>query len=150
MAITNDNLPVIKENFLAEVEVMDLSKIKDNKFLVAVSTGKPEGVKFLSTTVHGPYDYIEMVQEVGIMWNDYQHHARVILLSKDSKQKVVSLDENTLDYIECHYNDIITEEMIGAFNQDFTCQAGISMEEESTDPRHIKDEDVAQSPTLLG
>ena len=144
MAITNDNLPVIKENFLAEVEVMDLSKIKDNKFLVAVSTGKPDGVKFLSTTVHGPYDYIEMVQEVGIMWNDYQHHARVILLSKDSKQKVISLDENTLDYIECHYNDIITEEMIGAFNQDFTCQAGISMEEESVDPRHIKDEDVKQ------
>jgi hypothetical protein len=142
MAITNDNLPVIKENFLAEVEVMDLSKIKDNKFLVAVSTGKPDGIKFVPSTVHGPYEYLEMVQEVGVMWDKYQHHARVILLSKNADEKVVSLDENTLDYIECHYNDIIAEEMIGMFDKDFTCQAGTSVEEESTDPRHAKVEEA--------
>lgn len=135
-----DDLPVKKDNFLAEVESMDLSKIKEEKFLVAVSTGKPEGVKFLSSTVHGPYDFTEMLQEVGTMWNDFQHHARVVVLDKNPKNKVKTLDENTLDYIECHYNDIITEEMLnGMFDKEFTCQAGFNIEEESSDPRLNKD-----------
>jgi len=129
-------LPVKKDNFLAEVEVMDLSKIKNEQFLVAVATGKPEGLKFLSSTVHGPYDFLEMLQEVGTTWNDEQHHCRVVILDKNRKNKVQTLDENTLDYIECHYNDLIMDEMIANFDKDFTCQAGIFVEEESTDPRH--------------
>lgn len=128
-------LPVKKENFLAEVETMDLSKIKNHKFLVAVSTGPRDGVKLLASTIHGPYDYSEMLQEVGTMWNDHQHHARVLILDKEAKNKVQSLDENTTDYIECHYNDLIMDEMIANFDKDFTCQAGIFVETESTDPR---------------
>lgn len=133
------DLPVKKENFLAEVEVMDLGPIKDKKFLVAVATGAPDGVKFLCSTVHGPYNFTEMVQEVGDMWVTHQHHAKVIILEKNPNKKVEILDANTIDYIECHYSDIITDEMLGGFfEKDFTCKVGINTEEESTDPRQIK------------
>ena len=132
-----EELPTNKENFLAEVEVMDLSPLKEKMFLIAVGTGAPDKVKFLCTTVHGPYDFVEMLQEVGDMWHNNQHHAKAILLDKDSTKKVEMLDPNTIDYIECHYVDIITEEMLGgAFDKKFTCRAGTVGEMESSDPRH--------------
>jgi hypothetical protein len=138
----NDDLPVKKDNFLAEVETMDLSAIRDNMFIVAVATGDPDGPKFLSSTVHGPYAFTEMLQEVGDMWMTHQHHAKVVILEKDANKAVHMLDANTVDYIECHYNDIITEEMLGgAFDKkDFTCRAGLI--EDDSDPRHKKDEDA--------
>lgn len=145
-----DDLPVKKDNFLAEVEVMDLSPIKNNKFLVAVATGAPDGVKFLCSTVHGPYEFTEMVQEVGDMWNTHQHHAKVIILEKNPQKAVKMLDPNTIDYIECHYSDIITDEMLGgAFGKAFTCQVGLVSEEESSDPRHRKEESVAAEQVAL-
>lgn len=142
------NLPVKKENFLAEIEVMDLSEIKREKFLVAVSTGDPDSVKFLSSTVHGPYDYVEMLQEVGDMWLNEQHHAKVVILDKNVKNEVKMLDGNTVDYIELNYTDLITEEMLGgAFDGDkeFTCRAGITSESDTPDPRRKeKSEDAAK------
>ena len=147
-----EELPVKKDNFLAEAEVMDLSGIKNEKFLVAVATGDPDGVKFLCSTIHGPYDFTGMVQEVGDMWNTHQHHAKVIILEANVEKQVKMLDGNTVDYIECHHIDIITEEMLGgAFDGDkeFTCQAGLTVEEESSDPRHQKKaEDAVESDTL--
>src|ERR1035437_9044340 len=149
----NKDLPVKKDNFLAEVEVMDLSAIKDEKFLVAVATGDPKGVKFLCSTIHGPYDFTGMVQEVGDMWNTHQHHAKVIVCDTDPQRAVNMLDENTVDYIECHATDIITEEMLsGAFDseKEFTCRAGLLSEETSSDPRHKKDDHAACENTLSG
>lgn len=135
-----NNLPVkSKDEFVAEAEVMDLSPIKNHQFLVAVATGPEDSVKFLCSTVHGPYNFVEMLQEVGDMWKEHQHHARVVILDKDAKNKVKILDANTIDYIELRYVDLITEEMLeGAFDADveFTCQAGFLSEEESSDPRH--------------
>jgi hypothetical protein len=132
------DLPVKKgEEFLAEVEVMDLAPLKSGQFIVAVGTGDPNGFKLLGSTIHGPYGFVEMVQEVGDMWATHQHHARVIKLDKDMNKQTQMLDENTVDYIECHYNDIITEEMLnGAFDLDkeFTCQAGFQ-DDDGLDPR---------------
>ncbi len=148
-----EELPVKKDNFLAEAEVMDLSGIKDNKFMVAVATGDPDGVKFLCSTIHGPYDFTGMVQEVGDMWNTHQHHAKVIICEENPLKRVKMLDGNTVDYIECHHTDIITEAMLGgAFDEgkDFTCQAGLVAEEKDNDPRHKKAEDAVESPTLSG
>ena len=130
-----------KENFLAEIEVLDLSAIKDKQFMVAVGTGDPDGVKFLCSTIHGPYGFTDAVQEIGAMWVDHQHHAKAIICDKNQNERVKLLDGNTIDYIECHYNDIITEEMLsGAFDgpKEYTCKAGLVFEEESTDPRHKK------------
>lgn len=137
-----------QDNFLAEVAVMDLSPIRDKTFMVAVSTGALDKVKFLCSTIHGPFNFVEMVQEVGEMWNQHQHHAKAILLSKDSSKPAEILDENTIDYIECHYTDIITEEMLGgAFDEEkkYTHVAGTSsrIDSKDVDPRHKKKEEDA-------
>jgi hypothetical protein len=139
-----------KENFLAEAEVVDLSDLKDKVFGIAVATGDPEGVKFLCSTIHGPYNFSEMLQEVGGMWVNHQHHSKCIILSKNTKERPQMLDPNTIDYIECNYVDLITEEMLGgAFDKEYTCRAGMVFEEESTDPRHAKKEDsvTKQNPS---
>jgi hypothetical protein len=120
--------PKQENNFIAELETMDLSAIKDRQFLVAVSTGDRNKSKFLSTTAHGPYDFTEMCEEVGLMWKDLQHHAKVVVLEKDRNKAITTLDENTVDYIECHYADIIAEAMLdGVFDEgkEFTCCAGV-------------------------
>jgi hypothetical protein len=134
------DLPIKKsEEFLAEVEVMDLSALKGGSFIVAVGTGDPRKYGLLGSTIHGPYTFVEMLQEVGDMWSTHQHHAKVIMLDKDVDQQVQMLDENTVDYIECHYNDLIVEQMIeGAFDsKEFTCRAGM-MEDDGADPRKAK------------
>lgn len=119
--------PVSEEQkeFLAEAEVMDLSPIKDKTYVVAVGTGDPNKVKFLCSTIHGPYNFTEMCQEVGEMWVQHQHHAKVIIMEKDPKARVLLLDANTIDYIEAHYVDIIMEETLSAFEEkEYTCTAG--------------------------
>lgn len=121
-----------EKEFLAEAEVMDLSPIKDKTYVVAVGTGDPNKVKFLCSTIHGPYDFTEMCQEVGEMWVQHQHHAKVIIMEKDPKSKVLLLDANTIDYIEAHYVDIIMEETLSAFEEkEFTCVAGTIEEPEA-------------------
>lgn len=120
-----------EKEFLAEAEVMDLSPIKGKTYAVTVGTGDPNKVKFLCSTIHGPYDFVEMCQEVGEMWVQHQHHAKVIIMEKDPKAKVLLLDGNTIDYIEAHYVDIIMEETLSAFeDKEFTCQAGTIQEPE--------------------
>ena len=119
-----------QKEFLAENEVMDLSAIRGGTFCVAVATGMPNGGKFLCTTLHGPYSFTEMVQEVGEIWVQNQHHAKAIIMEKDVKKKVKVLDENTIDYIEAHYVDIIMEETLAGIPEDrvFTCAAGVVAE----------------------
>ena len=122
---TEDDVQQERE-FLAEAETMDLSPIREYSFGVAVATGDPNGVKFLCSTIHGPYSMAEMAQEVGDMWLKHQHHAKVIILDKNINGAVRFLDENTVDYIECHYNDIILEETLASAPEDkvYTCAAG--------------------------
>jgi hypothetical protein len=119
---------------LAETEVMDLTPIRGGSFCVAVSTGQPDAVKYLCTTLHGPYNFLEMCQEVGDMWLTHQHHAKVVVLDKDAKKKVKVLDDNTVDYIEAHYIDIMIEETLAAIPDDrvFTCEATVVEEPEAT------------------
>lgn len=120
-----------EKEFLAEAEVMDLSPIKGLTYVVAVGTGDPNKVKFLCSTIHGPYDFTEMCQEVGEMWVQHQHHAKVIVMEKDAKKRVLLLDANTIDYIEAHYVDIIMEETLASFEEkEFTCVAGTIQEPE--------------------
>jgi hypothetical protein len=134
MSSSQDTVPALvpvdpvseeQKEFLAEIEVMDLTPIKGKTYVVAVGTGDPNKVKFLCSTVHGPYDFTEMCQEVGEMWNKHQHHSKVIIMEKDVTKKVLLLDANTIDYIEAHYVDIIMEETLAGFeDKEFTCVAG--------------------------
>ncbi len=122
-----------EKEFLAETEVMDLAPLRGKTYGVAVATGGPNAVRYLATTLHGPYDFVEMVQEVGDMWVREQHHAKVIVMEKDVKAKVRVLDTNTVDYLEAHFSDIIFDETLAdALTDDkqYTCTAGIVEEPE--------------------
>jgi hypothetical protein len=151
----NNNLPVkTGEDFIGEFEVMDLSSLKDSMFVVAVSNGDRNKCKFLASTVHGPYTFFEMCEEVGMMFKEHQHHAKVTILSKDSTKAPKFLDENTIDYIEAKYVDIVTEGMLdGVFDEtkEYTCKVGINEADTSDDPRQPKTEDaqdVSKQDTL--
>lgn len=133
------------DSFIAEFEVMDLSKLKDKTYLVAVSREDPNGPKFVCSTVRGPYDFYEMCEEVGVMYREHQHHAKVYILTKDRNAKVTFLEKNTTDYIECHYADIVTEGLLeGVFDEikEYTCQASIIVDESGDDPRGKKKSEV--------
>lgn len=145
--MSNENLPVKEgEDFIAEIESMNLDDLKTKLFLVGVSTGDRNKSKFLSTTVHGPYTFEEMCEEVGFMWSEYQHHAKAIIVQKDRTKVASFLDENTTDYIEAHYQDIIVESMLdGVFEKEYTCRAGIIEDNGTEDPRQTKSTDDQQS-----
>ena len=134
----NLNLPVkTGDDFIGELETMDLSPIKKESFLVAVNTGDPNGVKFLCSTIRGPYTFEEMCEAVGVMWRQQQHHAKAIILQKDPSAKPKYLDANTIDYIEAHFQDIITESMLnGIFDEEkqYTCRAGVVEGDNSDNP----------------
>jgi hypothetical protein len=116
------------DNFIAEFAVMDLAPLKGNTYLVSVSTGDRNKGKFLTSTIRGPYDFLEMVQEVGFMYEQHQHHAKATIAEKDRMKPVRYLDQKTIDYIEAHYQNIIAdsvlEEILGG-NPNYTHAAGI-------------------------
>jgi hypothetical protein len=145
--MTNLNLPVKSGNdFVGELETMDLTELKDKTFLVAVSSGDRSGVKFLCSTIRGPYTFEEMCQAVGFMYREFQHHAKVIVCQKDQTAPPKNLDENTVDYIEAHFEDIITESMLnGVFDEvkEYTCRAGIVEGTNEDNPLAQKKEDIS-------
>jgi hypothetical protein len=81
-----------------------------------------------------------MVEQVGSMWKEHLHHAKVVSLDKDVTKPVIMLSENTVDYIECHYGDIVVEAMLeGVFDdtKEYTCQAEVVESNPVTDdPRN--------------
>jgi hypothetical protein len=129
MSNSNMNLPVkTGDDFIGELETMDLSSLKKEQFLVAVNQGDRSGVKFVCSTVRGVYTFEEMCEAVGCMWQQQQHHAKVIILQKNATAAPKFLDENTVDFIEAHFENIIMESMLGGiFDEDkeYTCRAGI-------------------------
>jgi hypothetical protein len=127
------------EDFIAEAETMDLTSIKTETFLVGVSTGDRNKVKMLYSSAHGPYNYAEMLEQVGSMYNIHQHHAKVIILTKDATKAARFLSENTVDYIEAHYQDLVMEEMLTGGQledgKEYTCKASVVETISDEDPR---------------
>jgi len=138
----NLNLPVkAGDDFVGELETMDLTELKDKLYMVGVSTGDRSKGQFLCSTIRGPFTFEEMCEGVGIMWKEEQHHAKVILCQKDRAAAPKLLDQNTVDYIEAHFQDIITESLLdGVFDdvKDYTCRAGL-VEGENKDNPFAKD-----------
>lgn len=97
-------------DYCAELDgrTMDFSQIQDKQFIVAVHTGDRNKPKLLASTIHGPYDFYEMIEQVGSMYATEQHHAKVFVLEKDVKKAPIFLDEGTIDYIEANWQDILT------------------------------------------
>jgi len=150
MSDNTQDLPVkTEDDFIAEFETMNLDKLKDKQFMVAVSNGKRSGPTFICSSLYGPYDFYEMVEQVGCMWRNHQHHAKVIVCSKDPTQAQERLDENTTDYIECHYDKIAVEGLLeGVFDNDkqYTCQANLVNHTDEEDPRktEVKEDDATK------
>ena len=99
------------EDFIAELEQgkMDFRDLYDKQFIVAVSTGDRNACKLLASTIHGPFDFAEMVEAVGTMYRDEQHHAKVTILDKKLGFRAKFLDEGTTDMIESDWENIIFE-----------------------------------------
>ncbi len=142
------NLPVkAGDDFVGELETMDLSELKDKQYMVSVSTGSRSEGKFLCSTIRGPYSFEEMCETVGNIWRQEQHHAKVILCQKDRAVAPKILDENTVDYIEAHFEDIITESMLdGVFDdvKDYTCRAGLIEADNSDNPAAPENKEQAE------
>ena len=130
------------ETFIGEAEVMDLGALKGLMYMVAISTGDPTKCKYIQESLHGPYGFYEMVGEVDGMWRRCQHHAKVLITSKDMGKPPEFLDECTLDYLEAHAGSIITEGMLGGedLNSDYTCKAGIFEADIKGLPKATEDE----------
>ena len=140
------DLPVRKDDqFVGEFETMNLDELRDKTFMVGVSTGDPEKCKYLCGTIHGPYDFAEMIDEVGHMWVEHQHHAKVLICSKERGKKLDYLDGNTIDYIEANYEDLIMDiamnEIVLQEEKEYTCKAGINEVTDDEDFRFAEDEE---------
>ncbi len=131
------------DTFLGEFEQMDLSELKDKMFMVAISSGNPEKCKYIPESLHGPYGFYEMTEQVEQMWKQCQHHAKVIITSKAMGRPPQFLDACTVDYLEAKGGQIITEGMIGGEDlmTDYSCKAGI-FEAENVPMLEKKEEDV--------
>lgn len=97
------------KDFCAELfdGTMDFSNIIDEQFIVAVNTGDRNRQKLLASTIRGPFDFYEMTEAVGAMWEREQHHAKVYILTKDFGTAPTFLDEGTIDYLEANWQDIV-------------------------------------------
>ena len=115
------------DTFLGEFEQMDLSELKDKMFMVAISSGDPSKCKYIPESIHGPYGFYEMVEQVEAMWKNCQHHAKVLVTSKNMGRPPQFLDTCTVDYLEAKGGQIITEGMLGGDDliTDYTCKAGL-------------------------
>lgn len=125
------------DDFVAEFHkgTMDLTKFKDKSFIVAINTGNRNKYQLLGSSIHGPYDFYEMIEQVGAMYSQEQHHAKPVILNKDSEAPVEFLDSGTIDYIENFWMDIITEEILEAACVSYTCEGGTVTEEKEDETR---------------
>lgn len=140
--MSDKNLPVNKsKDFVGEWEKMNLDELKSGSFLVGIGIKEREKGKFISSTVRGPYDYFEMIEEVGYMWMEEQHHAKVIICNTDREKPNKFLDENTIDYLEAHWQDLAAEILLEDDDVDYTCRAGINENDADEDPRTAKADD---------
>lgn len=139
------NLPVKKgDDFIGEFEVMDLSELKDKQFMIAVNAGEREAGRFVCQSLKGPFTYYEMLEEVGQMYRNHQHHAKVYFCEKKRDVMAKWLDTNTIDYIEAHWDNLVVEGLLdGGLDdevKDYTCMAGVNEAEAGDDPLTVEDD----------
>lgn len=115
-----------------EFEEMDLSELHDKVFLVACSSGDRNKAKFIPETICGPLNFYEMVETVGMFYQEQQLHAKAMVPNKKLGVPPKVLDENTIDFIEARHMDIIADGLLGGeiFEaKEYTCKAGFCEEE---------------------
>ena len=113
------------DNFNAHTEVMDISSLKGKNFIVGISSGDRDKVGIVSSTIRGPYNFLEMIDAVSHMWISRMDHAKVIVLEKEVKTNTKWLDAKTVDYLIEKGADIALEEIFLSDEKEYTCEAGI-------------------------
>ena len=109
------------ENFIGELENMDLSELHENTFLVAVEGGK--GI--MPSTVSGPFNFLDMVDVVGDTFSKTGLNCVVFESKTDPFAKAQTLDTCTIDFIQANYENIIMDSFLNPdFSEEFTCKAG--------------------------
>jgi hypothetical protein len=98
-----ENLNEVQEN-----KPFDISSLRDKTFVVAVSTGPRDKTALLPTTIRGPFDFLEMLDFVGVTWSKDLNRSRVASVSKLTPP--VFLNDDDVDYILENYVDIILSE----------------------------------------
>jgi hypothetical protein len=96
-----------------EFEEMDLTELQDQIFMVACSTGDRNKPKYIPETICGPFNFFEMVEVVGNFYEQQQLHAKAMVPSKEMGVPPQILDENTVDFIEARYMDIVADGLLG-------------------------------------
>ena len=127
--VTSTAKPITQEDdYCAELDgrKIDFTFLKGNQYIVAVNTGPRNKPKLLASTIRGPFDFSQMVEAVGSMYEREQHHAKVYVLEKSFEKGIFFLDEGTMDYIEANWTDILVEEELEAaiFDDDEVIPAG--------------------------
>lgn len=117
--------PSTSDGFVPQAESMDLTNLYDHTYIVAISTGARDDGRLLAKTIHGPYNFDEMVAEVGRMWAETQDNAKVYILEKDPRKNSKWLDAKTIDYIQAKYVDIVMDRIIGSQDKQYTVSAGV-------------------------
>ena len=128
------------EYTVGELEEMDLSPIKDKLFMVAVSTGDRDKAKFIAETICGPFDFYEMCETVGGIWESELLHAKAFVPSRKFGEAPMVLNGNTIDYIQSRYMDIVADGLLdgGVMNStEYTCIAGFI-------PPEVKEEEAEE------
>ena len=121
------------ETFLGELENMNLDELRDKTFVVAISTGSRDKCNFICNTMRGPFDFYEMVENMGRIYQEQQLHGKAAVLSDDFEESFKFLDECTSDYIEAKYEQIVMEGLLGGdFDTDYTVKAGLIEETEES------------------
>jgi hypothetical protein len=132
------------DTFIGEIEEMDLSELKDKTFMVGISTGKRESAIFISHSIRGPYNFVEMVQQVMNIMTEEQLHAHVLIPQKERDEPNEFLDECTIDFIEARGEDLITAAWLdGLMSTDYTCKAGLITDLENDGPKEKSNEETS-------
>ena len=121
-----------EEYTVGEFEEMDLSPLHGKTFLVAVNTGPLSQGKYICETICGPFDFYEMVETVGTIYETQQLHAKALIPEQRFGLPPKVLDENTIDYIEARYMDIVADGLLDGGvlqTKQYTCAAGFIKED---------------------
>jgi hypothetical protein len=111
---------------VGEFEEMDLKDLYDKQFMIALNSGPRGENKFICNTLCGPFDFYKMCETVGWIYEEQMIHAKVMICFNEFGKPPQVLDENTIDFIEAKYQNIIMDALLGGelFDEkEFTCVA---------------------------
>ena len=102
---------------------MDMRELYEQKFAVAVSTGNLDDYGLIITSLKGPYDFSDMVNEV-LRLHEQKDNAKVVLMSTNLEKKTKLLSPETIEYIQHNGADILLEETFGLVDEKgYNCKA---------------------------